>query len=75
MCGTHARGFCFSDDLCCNVFSHHYTYDVLSNLIYRQLPNVENQYYLYDLENQLVRAEIKKVANKPTTSTATKSTS
>jgi len=31
-----------------------------NNLIYRQLPNGENQYYQYDLENQLVRAEIKK---------------
>ena len=37
-----------------------YTYDSLGNLIYRQLPNGENQYYQYDLENQLVRAEIKK---------------
>ena len=37
-----------------------YTYDALGNLIYRQLPNGENQYYQYDLENQLVRAEIKK---------------
>jgi len=34
----------------------------LGNLIYRQLPNGENQYYQYDLENQLVRAEIKKPA-------------
>jgi len=33
-----------------------------NNLIYRQLPNGENQYYQYDLENQLVRAEIKKAA-------------
>ena len=33
-----------------------------NNLIYRQLPNGENQYYQYDLENQLVRAEIKKSA-------------
>ena len=33
-----------------------------NNLIYRQLPNGENQYYQYDLENQLVRAEIKKPA-------------
>ena len=32
----------------------------MGNLIYRQLPNGENQYYQYDLENQLVRAEIKK---------------
>ena len=39
-----------------------YTYDALGNLIYRQLPNGENQYYQYDLENQLVRAEIKKSA-------------
>ena len=39
-----------------------YTYDALGNLIYRQLPNGENQYYQYDLENQLVRAEIKKPA-------------
>ena len=39
-----------------------YTYDVLGNLIYRQLPDGENQYYQYDLENQLVRAEIKKPA-------------
>ena len=39
-----------------------YTYDALGNLIYRQLPNGENQYYQYDLENQLVRAEIKKAA-------------
>ena len=37
-----------------------YTYDALGNLIYRQLPNGENQYYQYDLENQFVRAEIKK---------------
>ena len=37
-----------------------YTYDALGNLIYRQLPDGENQYYQYDLENQLVRAEIKK---------------
>ena len=41
MCGTHARGFCFSDDLCCIAFNHSYTYDALGNLIYRQLPNVE----------------------------------
>ncbi len=34
----------------------------MGNLIYRQLPNGENQYYQYDLENQLVRAEIKKAA-------------
>ena len=34
-----------------------------NNLIYRQLPNGENQYYQYDLENQLVRAEIKKPAD------------
>ncbi|MGN6998684.1 DUF6531 domain-containing protein, partial [Neisseria sp. P0006.S004] len=33
-----------------------YTYDALGNLIYRQLPDGENQYYQYDLENQLVRA-------------------
>lgn len=39
-----------------------YTYDAQGNLIYRQLPNGENQYYQYDLENQLVRAEIKKPA-------------
>ena len=39
-----------------------YQYDALGNLIYRQLPNGENQYYQYDLENQLVRAEIKKPA-------------
>ena len=39
-----------------------YTYDALGNLIYRQLPDGENQYYQYDLENQLVRAEIKKLA-------------
>ena len=39
-----------------------YTYDALGNLIYRQLPDGENQYYQYDLENQLVRAEIKKAA-------------
>ena len=39
-----------------------YNYDALGNLIYRQLPNGENQYYQYDLENQLVRAEIKKAA-------------
>ena len=39
-----------------------YTYDALGNLIYRQLPNGENQYYQYDLENQLVRAKIKKPA-------------
>ena len=39
-----------------------YTYDALGNLIYRQLPDGENQYYQYDLENQLVRAEIKKPA-------------
>ena len=38
------------------------SYDALGNLIYRQLPNGENQYYQYDLENQLVRAEIKKPA-------------
>ncbi|MGN6952275.1 type IV secretion protein Rhs, partial [Neisseria sp. P0014.S002] len=31
-----------------------YTYDALGNLIYRQLPDGENQYYQYDLENQLV---------------------
>ena len=31
-------------------------------MIYRQLPDGENQYYQYDLENQLVRAEIKKPA-------------
>ena len=34
----------------------------MGNLIYRQLPDGENQYYQYDLENQLVRAEIKKPA-------------
>ncbi|BAV86547.1 hypothetical protein [Rothia aeria] len=34
----------------------------LGNLIYRQLPNGENQYFQYDTENQLVRAEIKKKA-------------
>ena len=73
MCGMHASGFCFLDDLCCIAFNRSYTYDALSNLIYRQLPNGENQYYKYDLENQLVHAEIKKAANKPTTSTATKS--
>ena len=39
-----------------------YTYDALGNLIYRQLPNGENQYYQYDLENQLVRDEIQKPA-------------
>ena len=39
-----------------------YTYDALGNLIYRQLPDGENQYYQYDLENQLIRAEIKKPA-------------
>ena len=39
-----------------------YTYDALGNLIYRQLPDGENQYYQYDLENQLVCAEIKKAA-------------
>ena len=39
-----------------------YTYDALGNLIYRQLPDGENQYYQYDLENQLVRVEIKKLA-------------
>ena len=44
------------------MFNRLYTYDALGNLIYRQLPNGENQYYRYDLENQLVRAEIKKPA-------------
>ena len=44
------------------MFNRRYTYDALGNLIYRQLPNGENQYYQYDLENQLVRAEIKKPA-------------
>ena len=44
------------------MFNHRYAYDALGNLIYRQLPNGENQYYQYDLENQLVRAEIKKAA-------------
>ena len=44
------------------MFNLRYIYDALSNLIYRQLPNGENQYYQYDLENQLVRAEIKKPA-------------
>jgi len=44
------------------VFNLRYIYDALSNLIYRQLPNGENQYYQYDLENQIVRAEIKKPA-------------
>ena len=44
------------------MFNRLYTYDALGNLIYRQLPNGENQYYQYDLENQLVRAEIKKPA-------------
>ena len=39
-----------------------YTYDRLGNLIYRQLPDGENQYFQYDTENQLVRAEIKKKA-------------
>ena len=39
-----------------------YTYDGLGNLIYRQLPDGENQYFQYDSENQLVRAEIKKAA-------------
>ncbi|WP_373700818.1 RHS repeat-associated core domain-containing protein, partial [Neisseria dentiae] len=39
-----------------------YTYDALGNLIYRQLPNGENQYFVYDTENQLTRAEIKKSA-------------
>ncbi|WP_373700934.1 RHS repeat domain-containing protein, partial [Neisseria dentiae] len=39
-----------------------YTYDALGNLIYRQLPNGENQYFVYDTENQLTRAEIKKPA-------------
>ena len=39
-----------------------YTYDGLGNLIYRQLPDGENQYFQYDTENQLVRAEIKKKA-------------
>ena len=34
----------------------------MGNLIYRQLPNGENQYYQYDLENLLVRAGIKKPA-------------
>lgn len=75
MCSTHASDFCFSDDLCCIAFNRNYTYDALGNLIYRQLPNGENQYYKYDLENQLVHAEIKKAANKPITSTATKSAS
>ncbi|QEY26241.1 DUF6531 domain-containing protein [Neisseria zalophi] len=37
-----------------------YTYDPLGNLIYRQLPNGENQFFRYDTENQLVLAEIKK---------------
>jgi type VI secretion system secreted protein VgrG len=46
------------------VFNLRYIYDALSNLIYRQLPNGENQYYQYDLENQLVCAEIKKPAGK-----------
>jgi rhs-related protein len=73
MCGTHASVFCFSDDLCCIAFNRSYTYDALGNLIYRQLPNGENQYHKYDLENQLVHTEIKKAANKPTTSTAIKS--
>ena len=73
MCGTHASGFCFSDGLCCIAFNCSYTYDALGNLIYRQLPNGENQYHKYDLENQLVHTEIKKAASKPTTSTATKS--
>ena len=73
MCGTHASDFCFSDDLCCIAFNRSYTYDALGNLIYRQLPNGENQYHKYDLENQLVHTEIKKAANKPTTSTAIKS--
>ena len=44
------------------MFNLRYIYDALSNLIYRQLPNGENQYYQYDLENQIVRAEIKKPA-------------
>ena len=70
-----ASGFCFSDDLCCIAFNRSYTYDALGNLIYRKLPNGENQYYKYDLENQLVRVEIKKAANKSTTFTATKSAS
>ncbi|QEY26138.1 hypothetical protein D0T92_06080 [Neisseria zalophi] len=37
-----------------------YTYDPLGNLIYRQLPNGENQFFRYDTENQLILAEIKK---------------
>ena len=73
MCGAHASGFCFSDDLCCTAFNCSYAYDALGKLIYRQLPNGENQYHKYDLENQFVHAEIKKAANKPTTSTAIKS--
>ena len=60
MCGTHASGFCFSDELCCIAFNLSYTYDALGNLFYRQLPNGDNQYYKYDLENQLVHTEIKK---------------
>lgn len=39
-----------------------YTYDALGNLIYRQLPNGENQYFVYDTENQLIKVEIKKPA-------------
>ena len=29
MCGTHASGFCFSDDLCCIAFNCSYAYDAL----------------------------------------------
>ena len=45
-----------------NIRSLKFLIHALGNLIYRQLPNGENQYYQYDLENQLVRAEIKKPA-------------
>ena len=51
-----------------------YYYDHFGNLIHRELTDDEVQNYFYDLHDQLIKAEIfKKAANKPTTSTATKS--
>jgi len=53
-----------------------YYYDHFGNLIHRELTDDEVQNYFYDLHDQLIKAEIfKKVANKPTTSTAIKSAS
>lgn len=48
MCGTHASGFCFSDDLCCAVINRCYAYDKAGKLIQNTDKRSGTLYYVYD---------------------------